>query len=273
MMKEAGEEANLVLVRTNDMGVIETSLPSMKVFNHCIAWVPDAGAGKGMFIDGTARYYAAKDLPSMDQGRVLSVRVNPDGSARVVEKGVVTGMDAGMIRQRFQEGAKREREFEQWYGRVFEGLKVEKLSFSDLSRYNLPVEYTAEYTIPRFARPEGRGLSIRPSMFPANLLEEYGQLGERRHDLLLDFPRDRKDRVTFELPKGWKARSLPGAVDRDNPLGAFTWKAKAEGNRIEVESGMTLKVPRIPKGDYKAWRDWAGEIDRTQNEEVIVEPE
>lgn len=301
MMREAGEEANMVLIRTNQGGALAPGLPSMKVFDHCIAWVPDAGNGKGMFVDGTARYYSVKDLPSMDQGalvfivrtddkasahisewlppemndrqRLITVTVHEDGSATVVEKGTVTGMDAGMMRSRFQEGSKREKAFEEWYSRVFDAVKVDKLTFNDLSNYNLPVEYTAEYTIPRFARKEGRGVVIRPSLFPSKMLENYGQLAEREHDLLLEFPRTRSEKVVFELPEGWKAKNLPQGVDRDTPLGAFRFKAKAEGNRIEVESGMTIRVPRIPKGDYKAWRDFAGEIDRAQDDEIVVEPE
>lgn len=301
MMREAGEEANMVLIRTNQGGALATGLPSMKVFDHCIAWVPDAGNGKGMFVDGTARYYSVKDLPSMDQGalvfivrnddkaaaqisewlppemndrqRVITVTIKEDGSATIVEKGTVTGMDAGQMRSRFQEGSKREKVWEEWYSRVFDAVKVDKLSFNDLSNYNLPVEYTAEYTVPRFARKEGRGVVIRPSLFPSKMLENYGQLSEREHDLLLEFPRTRSEKVVFELPAGWKAKSLPQPVERDSPLGSFRLKARSEGNRIEIESGMTLKAPRIPKGDYKAWRDFAGEVDRAQDDEIVVEPE
>ncbi|MCE9581330.1 MAG: tetratricopeptide repeat protein [Planctomycetes bacterium] len=301
MMREAGEEANLVLVRTNDQGALATGLPSMKVFNHCIAWVPDSGNGKAMFIDGTARYYSAKDMPSMDQGalvfvirsddkaaaqvtewlppemnsrsRVITVTIGTDGSAKVVEKGTITGMDAGQIRSRFQEGSKREKEWEQWYNRIFDSVKVDKLSFNDLANYNLPVEYTAEYTVPHFARKDGRGVVFHPSLFPAKMMEQYGQLAEREHDLLLEFPRMREDKVTFELPAGWKAKSLPQGVDRDSPLGSFYLKAKADGNRIQVDSGMKIKTARIPKGDYKIWRDFAGEIDGAQDDEIVIEPE
>ena len=147
------------------------------------------------------------------------------------------------------------------------------MSFNDLSNYNLPVEYTAEFTVPHFARKEGRGVVIRPSLFPAKMLEQYGSLAERRHDLLLEFPRVRDEKVIFELPAGWKAKSLPQSIDRDSPLGSFSFKAKADGNKIEVDSSFKLKTARIPKGDYKAWRDFAGEIDRAQDEEIVIEPE
>ena len=301
MMKEAGEEANLVLVRTNDMGVIDLSLPSMKVFNHCIAYVPDRGDGKGMFIDGTARYYSAKDLPSMDQGAVMfvvrtgdkaaaqvtdwvppemnsrdstiTVKLNADGSATIIQKATVNGMDAGMMRQRFQAGAKREKLFQEWYNQFFDAVEVDKLSFNDLADYNLPVEFQAEIRVPRFARKEGRSIVFRPSMFPARLAEQFGQLADRKHDVVLDFPQERKERVVFELPKGWKVKSLPASLERDNTLGAFSWKAKAEGNRIEVDSSMSLKKARVPKGDYKMFRDFAVDVDKAQEEEIVIEPE
>ena len=301
MMREAGEPANLVLVRTNDQGAIDTNLPSMKVFNHCIAWVPDRGDGKPMFIDGTARYYAAKDLPSMDQGAVMfvvrgsdkdaaqicewlppemnaresviTVKINADGSATITQKSTITGMDAGMIRQRFQEGSKRQKQLEEMYNRFFDSVEIEKVEFNDLSAYNLPVEMTVVFRVPRFARKEGRTLAFRPSLFPQQLAEEYGSLTERRHDLLLEFPRTRKDQVTFELPEGYKVKTLPGAVDQDNPFGAYSWQAKSEGNRIRVDSSLTLKSARIPKGDYKSFRDFSVTVDKSQEEDAVLEPE
>jgi tetratricopeptide (TPR) repeat protein/transglutaminase-like putative cysteine protease len=301
MMREAGEEAKLVLVRTNDLGVIDTKLPSMKVFNHCIAWVPDAGDGRPMFVDGTARYYGVKDLPSMDQGAVvfvvktdgkaaagvsewlgpeanttdseIHVRINPDGSATLTQKGRLNGMQAGSMRSRYQEGAKREKLFAEWLNRYFDSVEIEQLTFNDLSNYNAPVEFEAKARIPRFARKEGRSLVFRSSLFPQDLADEYGQLAERRHDVVMDFPRVRNQKITFELPPGYKAKSLPGAVDRENAMGAFSWKAKAEGNRIEVETSTTMKTARIPKAEYGQFRDFAVTVDKAEEEEVTIEPE
>src|SRR5205823_1597140 len=70
MLKEAGVDATPVMVRTNLRGDIETTPPSLAVFDHMIAYVPSMD----LYLDGTAEDHGSTELPSMDRG-ALAVRV------------------------------------------------------------------------------------------------------------------------------------------------------------------------------------------------------
>ena len=66
---EIGVTAHLVLVRTRDLGTIAEQPASLSAFNHAIVYVPSLD----LFMDGTAEYSGAFELPSMDQGASVAV--------------------------------------------------------------------------------------------------------------------------------------------------------------------------------------------------------
>ena len=75
LLREAGIDAELVLLRTRRGGRIEPAPASLAVFDHAIAYVPKLD----LYLDGTAEFSGVAELPSQDQG-VTVLRVGPRGS-------------------------------------------------------------------------------------------------------------------------------------------------------------------------------------------------
>lgn len=63
MLAQAGIPADIVLVRTRELGLVSTRLPVVADFDHAIAYVPSLG----WYLDGTAEYNGARELPGPDQ--------------------------------------------------------------------------------------------------------------------------------------------------------------------------------------------------------------
>ncbi|MFB6350632.1 MAG: hypothetical protein ABEK29_02430, partial [Bradymonadaceae bacterium] len=78
MLEEAGVEANLVLVRTRDLGTVDQRPASMHVFNHAIVYVPKLD----LFLDPTAEFNGTTELTPMDQGAQALI-VEDGGDARM----------------------------------------------------------------------------------------------------------------------------------------------------------------------------------------------
>src|SRR5262249_8947057 len=77
MLKVAGVDARLVLLRMRTLGGLTPEPASLAAFNHAIAYVP----ALDLFLDGTAEFHGTKDLPSAD--RVADVLiVEPQGGSR-----------------------------------------------------------------------------------------------------------------------------------------------------------------------------------------------
>ena len=71
MLREIGVEASLVLARTRRGGDLDAEPASLAPFDHAIAYVPKYD----LFLDGTAEFSGADELPAQDQDiPVLVVR-------------------------------------------------------------------------------------------------------------------------------------------------------------------------------------------------------
>ncbi|HKF23313.1 MAG TPA: DUF3857 domain-containing protein [Candidatus Angelobacter sp.] len=69
MFRAAGISANLALLDSGPGQDINTELPGMGMFDHAIVYVPGSASDPEMWIDATANYSRAGDLPLMDYGR------------------------------------------------------------------------------------------------------------------------------------------------------------------------------------------------------------
>jgi hypothetical protein len=97
MLKLAGVDSRLVLLRMRHLGTLPSEVASLAAFNHAIVYVPKLD----LYLDGTADFHGSRELPSAD--RVANVLiVEPDGSSRFI----VHARGAAR-RQRDQPGAGR----------------------------------------------------------------------------------------------------------------------------------------------------------------------
>ncbi|MDQ7778786.1 MAG: DUF3857 domain-containing protein [Planctomycetota bacterium] len=310
MLAEAGIEAEFALVRALDgfTGRVDLSLPSMRIFNHAIAYVPPPPGHEnipGLFLDATARYYGAMDLPGMDQGAVAfvmkkggtsgrgvviphmppeanltqqtaDVEIGPDGNAKRELHATVCGLAAGEIRATYQEGTRRKEVFEKRMARFFPGCEVVDVRFSDLTNYNAPVTYSAIINVPNFARKEGRALSFSLTPIRLNLTRAFAQLETRKHELVMDQLYRLELQSRYKLPSGY-ALVNPDRIVCDTSLNCkgaeYSMKRTFDvANRLlTVSVRFTVTEPRIAQGDYPDFRKFCVDIDKLEDEEAVLE--
>ena len=75
LLREAGIDAEMVLLRTRHGGRLATLPASLAIFDHAIVFIPKLG----LYLDGTAEFSGMDELPGQDQG-VMVLRVGPHGS-------------------------------------------------------------------------------------------------------------------------------------------------------------------------------------------------
>ncbi len=298
MLKIAGIKANLVLVRAGRGDKLDLELPSMHIFNHCIAYVPGLGP-KGLFLDCTARYCGSRELPSMDQGAVAMVAaeggaaqalylpydppeanlvrlvckatINADGSAKLDTRARIVGQEAYRYRSEYQEGSKRILNIEKEYNWFFKSVKAKSIDFSDLSDYNKPVEYSAEFDIPALARTEKGGLVLRGSLFAFELCRSLAQTDTRYHDLIMDYPFRHEREVVLTIPEGLKFESVPQDWKNESEFASFSLAfKKISGTSLRITAAYTLKASRVKRDDYPKLRSFAVACDKAESAEIVI---
>lgn len=181
MLKEVGIDSSLVLARTRRGGDIAPEPASLSVFDHAIVYVPKYD----LFLDGTAEFSGATELPTQDQdisvlivsdprppwggkghlgrtpvlpatsstvSRSFDVQLNADGSAKVRDELQIVGQSAERWREHYQSAGTQKERYEKAWNEVFPGTKALRVELPGIADLEKPVVLHGEIDVPAWGR-------------------------------------------------------------------------------------------------------------------------
>ncbi len=233
LLRAAGIDARIALVRTSDNGENDMSIPWIGIFNHAVCYVHLEG---GFFLDGTASFSGFREIPENDFGvqalvmsndgyRIMEVRspifesnivlINNDviidakGSARItrhfIKKG---GMFAPHARYALNNPAGMLKSIAQYWNKAYPGSTVSDLKIIE-SNVDKPVEYSYQVMIPAFAKTIENEMAFKSIMVPSEEFQSFGQTKTRKYALNIGAPRIIQEKTRFILPSGYEPVTLP----------------------------------------------------------------
>lgn len=292
MLREAGIDSRLVLVRTRGNGDVDEAPASLAVFDHAIAYVPELN----LYLDGTAENGGTNALPTGDQGVLvlvvgpegaelrrtpvaepdragvkieLTAELSADGSAQAEETQEVFGPMAAAYRTRYQPEATRIERLQQASVGHFPGIEITAPHFEDLDELERPVRFRYQARIPQLAHPDGSSLLIAPSRLSplGNALE---LAAERRHPIDLGGTSTFRERRRLRLPNGATIAELPPGGIAESEFGRLEIRYASRRGELEITTELVWRRDRIPVSDYPAFRRWVTEADALLRARVRV---
>ncbi len=293
MLREAGIEASLVLLRTRANGAVADQPASLAIFDHAIAYVPSLD----IFLDGTAQHSGMDELPAGDQG-VMALLVDGRGEARLVRTPVYTpernwqritsvltlhpdgggtlqstqemqGPDAPSLRQQLEAEATRVERVEDLLRERYPGVRVTRVTTGDLTDLEAPARLEYEATVSQVGTRQGADLLLSAAP-PIDLTRRYASRSTRTHDLIVGIPSRVEHARTVRLPAGATVSDLPPAVALESPFGRFELRVEAAGQTLRVHRLLTLTRDRIPPAEYPAFRSFCQSVDEALVRRVTV---
>lgn len=296
MLKEAGIDSNLVLVRTRDQGTLPAAPASLAAFNHAITYVPSLD----LFLDGTAEWSGPEELPEGDQGASVlvvtdgkggqyrtipvstatanvrtirqKVALSSDGSAEVQHRVLVTGANAAGIRYQFQSAESRAERMAEALAGIFPGLEVDGVEAPGLAEIGKPVELGARLSVPTWARAEGQGRRFHALGRTFGFAPGLAGQAQRRHELVLEVPTTEVHHLEYTLPSGHRFAHTPADKRIDTPVGKFSLQVTATDDGATVDTELVLPKDRIAPADYAAFRDFLRRVDASLEQTFEVVP-
>ncbi len=294
MLKLAGVEAEMVLLRTRRGGDVQTAPASLAVFDHAIAYVP----ALDLYLDGTAEFSGAHELPYQDQG-VLALRVGPKGSmlvhtpvlpsssnqairrwdvaidasgdALVNEQVSLQGQAAPEWRQHYQSAGERLDKYGKVWNARFPGSVVTALDVTGVDDPNLPVKVAATIEVPNLATAQGARLVLPVSSRVPEYLRSYARLSTRRHDLMLAYPWQHHETLVYRLPAGWRVARAPASAAQDTSFGSFRFDVEASPDTLTITTHLDMREHRFSPRDYPAFRKFLSALEASLRERVELE--
>lgn len=293
MLREAGIEANLVLIRTRDQGRVEAQPASLAIFNHAIAYVPSLD----LFLDGTAQNSGMDELPGGDQGAVALI-VDPRNGARLVTTPVYTpdrnttrvdadvaldadgsavfhvrqsiqGPNAGPVRAQLEAPATRNERVEDDLRDRWAGIRVTAVRTGNLTDVEAPARFEYDARVPLLGTRQGANLLLHGAA-PVDLSRRFAARSARVHDLIVGVPSTVEESRTITLPAGASVVETPPPARVDTPFGRFEYTVEANGNTLQVRRTLVMARDRVSAADYPAFRAFCSAVDDAMGRRVIV---
>ena len=297
MLSVAGIDSRLVLLRMRNLGEIGDEPASLAAFNHAITYVPKFD----LFLDGTAEFHGAKELPSADRlanvlivdpngnstfatipeatadqnttATSLKVSLREDGSAVLVGQSVIAGQSAPEYRRSYQSGATRKALFEQGWAQAFPGLTVEQVNLSHAAQLDEDVTMSYRMRVPRYAEVLPSSLRFYPFGSSRSFTETYAGLSDRHYDLVLASPWVNRYEVEYSLPDSFGAPELPPDLTEETPFGRVHIWHRLEGGKLVIRGEVALTRTRIKTGEYAAFRAFLRQLDQAFSRKLVVSAE
>ncbi|MCP3104631.1 DUF3857 domain-containing protein [Myxococcus sp. K15C18031901] len=295
MLRVAGVDSRLVLLRMRNLGALDAEPASLAAFNHAIAYVPKFD----LYLDGTAEFHGARELPSADRvanvlvvepdGKSsflttpeakaadnatklsLDVLLRADGSADVKGQSTVSGQSAPEYRRAYRPEASRKSTFERAWAQSFPGLTVNEVKLNDTTKLDEDVALDFHMSIPRYAEVLPNGVRFLPFGTGRTYQQAFASLAERRFDLVMQSPWTNGFDLRYTLPPGWSVTELPQAVEESNAFGRLKLTYRVEDGKLVAEGLVALDVARVKADEYPAFRDFLGRVDRAFGRRVLIQ--
>jgi hypothetical protein len=269
MLKVAGVDSRLVLLRMRDLGALSGEPASLAAFNHAIAYVPKFD----LYLDGTAEFHGARELPSSDrvanvlivepQGEsrflttpeasaednvtqlTLDVQLQPDGSASLVGGSRASGQSAPQYRRAYQSAATRKSTLERAWAQTFPGLTVNEVKLSDPTRLDEQVAVDFQMQVPRYAESAPGTLRFLAFGSSRSYMQTFAQLPQRNYDLVMSSPWTQRFTLRHQLPAGYRVAQLPAPYTEQTPFGRVRLTQRIEDGKLVAEGELALTRARV----------------------------
>jgi hypothetical protein len=274
LMNSSELNDNVVLVKLNgkdvycDPGAAFTPL-------GLLPW-PEAGTA-GLRLDKDGGSWVTTTLPDSSVTRIdrkADMRLTENGSLEGKLTVTFTGLEAiwRRVEERNEDEAERKRFLEdQIKESIPSGIEVELTNKPDWnsSTPSLVAEY--DLKVPGWASAAGRRVLLPVGLF-SNTEKHVFEHANRVHPIYFQFPFEKMDEVTINLPSSWQVSSLPAEQNRDGHVCLYTLKADSKNGALHLSRHIKIAFILLDTKYYGALRNFF-QVTRTGDEQqVIVQP-
>lgn len=296
LARMAGIETHYALIRTRDWGAVRTELPQQQ-FNHVIVYVPtQPGIEKDRYFDPTAdaldlvtlrgdvvgtksfvlnpkdRSWSFRQVPfqTLDANAfhaTVDVSLEQDGSGTALLRETMVGNDASSVRRYARNKEQFERLLQHFATNMFAGSEIKaKTELPNPDDVRSPATFALELVARTAAKKEGDTLRLS---LPRDITPlQYFKLSQRKHPLVLTYPRRFRWSGTVKLPNASVARA-PEAVQFQSPCFDYTRKVVPTADGVQYDHAADFKCERIEPSSYAEALKAAVEVNRLMEEDVV----
>jgi len=228
----------------------------------------------GLCLDKDGGTWVKTTLPKSSESRiehVAKLRLTETGNLEGKLTVTYTGLEAMYHRQdvRNSDDVTRKRFLEDRVKhQIPVNADVELTNQPDWSNPETPLTAEFRVNIPDWSSNAGKRTVIPAALFTA--IEKHTfERTNRVHPIYVDYPYEKEDDVTVELPEGWQVNSVPPPQARDGHIVSYSLKIDKDGSTLHMTRKLVWNFLLLDTRYYPALREFFQSV-RTGDDQQIV---
>jgi hypothetical protein len=274
-MQSAKLNANVVLVKLNgrdlylDPGVVFTPY-------GLLTWSETSVPGLRLEKDGGT--WIRTTLPQASESRIDRVgKLKLSDTGDLEGKLTVTyaGLEAMYQRmeQRNSDEVERKKFLEELVrSQIAVTAEAELTNQPDWTSSETPLVAEFDLKIPGWAANAGKREVIPAAIFTA---AEKGlfEHANRVHPIYFEYPHEKSDDLTIELPPGWRVSSVPPPQDVNGKVMLYSLKVEQRPGTLRLTRKLTIDVLLVEQKYYTALRNFFQAVRTRDGLQIVLQPE
>jgi transglutaminase-like putative cysteine protease len=149
--------------------------------------------------------------------------------------------------------------------------EVELTSKPDWDASETPLVAEFDIKVPGWASNAGKRVLIPVGVF-TEFEKHIFEHAERVHPIYFDYPYEKLDDVTIELPSGWKVDSVPPGQDQDKRVVGYTLKVENGKDTVHLSRKLKVDFMFMEPKYYPALRIFFQEVRTADEQQIILLP-
>ena len=267
-------DANVVLVKLNGKDVYFDPGAAFTPFG-LLEW-SETGV-PGLRLDKDGGTWIRTTLPEAAESRIERTgKLKLTDTGDVEGKLTVTyvGLDAMYyrVRERHSDEVERQKVLEESLKSQIEaGSEVELTNKPDWTSSETPLVAEFNIKVPGWVSSAGKRAVMPAAIFTAAEKQMF-EHANRVHPIYFEYPHQKIDDVTIEIPPGWQVSSVPAARNQDGHVIVYNLKVEATPGVIKLTRKLTVDVELLDQKYYAALRSFFQAVRSGDAEQIVLQP-
>jgi hypothetical protein len=274
MMNARQLDANVVLVKLNGKDLFFD--PGAAFTPYGMLMWPETGV-QGLRLDKDGGTWIQTTVPESKESRIerrAAFTVSGTGDLEGKLTITFTGLEA--MRRRVQERneddvARKKLLEEQAKESIPAASEVELKNQPTWNSSSTPLVAEFEVKIPGWGSPAGRRMLLPVGVFSAAEKHVFDH-AERTNAIYFEYPCERADDITINLPEGWQVGSLPPEQNQSVSIIGYALKAENDKQTLHLTRTLRIDAVLIESKYYGSLRAFFQTVRKGDEQQIVLQP-
>jgi hypothetical protein len=266
--------ANVVLVRLNGKDLYFDPGAAFTPYGF-LTWYETGTAGLRLDKDGGT--WITTSLPLSSESRIdrnAKLKLSDAGDLEGTLAVSYTGLEAMYRRLEFRHSDEVERKKfleDEVKGQVPAAVEVDLTNKPDWSGSETPLVAEFQVKVPGWAAGAGKRAVMPAGVFTAAEKSMF-EHANRVHPVYFQYPYEKVDDVTIDLPLGWQVSTVPPPLNDDGRVVTFSLKVDNAKSTVHLQRTLNVDFLLLDTKYYPALRKFFQTVRTSDEQQIVLQP-